>query len=242
MKKILLLGIIILMIFLIYLCNIDKKVYYVALGDSLATGEGTYKNKNGYPNKIKDYLNEKQVLETYIKEFAKNGCTTTELINDIKKNKKIKIKNKEIALQHALIKADLVTISIGANDLLNRINVKEKIEYNEIYNYIDQLVLDLDELLKIVRQYCKEDIILVGYYNPYLNLNNKKNSSLIKYLNKKYKQVANKYNINYIEIDKIFKDNSNFITKGKDIHPSKEGHKAISKEIIKTINKTLLKA
>ena len=38
MKKILVLGVIIISIFLIYLTTIDKKVYYVSLGDEISLG------------------------------------------------------------------------------------------------------------------------------------------------------------------------------------------------------------
>ena len=242
MKKILLFSTIILIIFIIYLCNIDNKVYYLAVGDSLATGQALNKNTKGYPDIIKNYLQKKQILETYIDEFAQNGYRTTDLINDIENNKKQKIKNKEISLEHALIKADLVTISIGANDILNKINIEEPLDYNEIYNYIDDLTIDLDKLLKLIRQYCKEDIILVGYYNPYPYLDNKNTNKIFDYLNKKYKKISNKYNISYIEISDIFKENPNFLPNANDIHPSKEGYEAIAQEIIKTINKTLLKS
>lgn len=233
MKKILIIGLIILTIFIIYLTNIDKKVYYLALGDSLVKGEKT----KGYSYIIKDYLKEKQILETYINDFAKSGYTTIDLINDIEDNKKIK----NITLQHALIKADLVTISIGANDILNKINIEEPLDYDEIYNYIDDLTIDLEKLLKLIREYCKEDIILIGYYNPYPYLNKKEINRIFNYLNKKYEETAKEYKINYIKIDNIFKNN-NFLENENDIHPSKAGYKAISKEIIKTINKTVLKS
>ena len=45
MKKILVIGVVIISIFLIYLTTIDKKVYYVSLGDEISLGitkEGYY--------------------------------------------------------------------------------------------------------------------------------------------------------------------------------------------------------
>lgn len=219
----------------------DKKVYYLALGDSLAKGEGPNgKHVKGYTKGVKEYLKKQNILETYIDKFTQNGQRTTDLINEIENNKKIKTKDKEITIQNALIKADLVTISIGANDILNKINVENVIDYNQIYNYIDDLDKDLDKLLKLMRQYCKEDILLIGYYNPYPYLNDKKTSDLFDYLNKKYKNTANKYNVTYVEIDDIFKENPNFLPNENDIHPSEEAYKAISDIIISTINKTVL--
>ena len=46
MKKILVLGIVLLGIFLIYLSTLDKKVYFLSLGDEISQGINLY-NKNG---------------------------------------------------------------------------------------------------------------------------------------------------------------------------------------------------
>lgn len=243
MKKILLLGIVILIVFLIYLCNIDKKVYYLNLGDSLAAGEGAYDKKvKGYSDYVKDYLKQKNLLEIYVNDYATNGYRTTDLINVIEDNKRIKKNDKEITIQNSLIKADLVTLSIGANDIINRISFQNSLDYNQIYNYIDDLSKDLDKLLKLMRQYCKEDIIMIGYYNPYPYLNNPETNDIFNYLNKKYKEICNEYNVTYIEIDNLFKENPNFLPNENNIHPSEEGYKAISGEIISAINKKLLNA
>lgn len=243
MKKILITGLIILCVFLIYLCNLDKKVYYLALGDSLASGEGAYGKKiKGYSYYVKEYLKNKNLLETYVDEYAQNGYRTADLINAIKDNQKVKVFDKEITLQNALIKADLVTVSIGANDILNKVNTEEPIDYNQVYNYIDGLANDLEKLLDLMRQYCKEDIVLVGYYNPYPYLNDKKTDEIFSYLNKKYEEVCEDYNIIYIQIDMLFKENPGFLPNENDIHPSQEGYKAISGEIIGAVNKTLLKS
>ena len=243
MKKILISCLIILSVFLIYLCNMDKKVYYLALGDSLASGEGAYGKKiKGYSDYVSEYLKSKKLLETYVDQFAEDGYRTTDLINSITDNKKEKMNKKNITLQNALIKADLVTVSIGANDILNKINTENPIDYSSLYNYIDDLGDDLEELLSLMREYCKEDIVLVGYYNPYPYLNNYNVEDIFNYLNNKYKKISEEYDVVYIEISDLFKENPGFLPNENDIHPSKEGYKAISGEIISAVNKTLLKS
>ncbi len=241
MKKILVSCLIVLAVFLIYLCNVDKKVYYLALGDSLASGEGAYgKDTKGYTGYVKDYLKNKNLLETYINKYAEEGYRTTDLLNAIEDNRKITVKDKQITLQNALIKADLVTVSIGANDILNKLNTEEPVDYSQLYNYIDDLTKDLDKLLDLMREYCKEDIVLVGYYNPYPYLNSKKTDNVFSYLNKKYEEICKDHDIIYIEIATMFKENPQFLPNENDIHPSKEGYKAIAGEIITAVNKTLL--
>lgn len=243
MKKILIFGLIVLAVFLIYLCNMDKKVYYLALGDSLAEGDGAYgKEIKGYSDYVSDYLNEKNLLETYVPNFAKSGYRTADLVKAITDNKKVKVDKKTTTLQNALIKADLVTVSIGANDILNKINTETPVDYSSLYNYIDDLGDDLDELLALMREYCKEDIVLVGYYNPYPYLNSKNIDDVFSYLNSKYEKISKEFDVIYIEIDTLFKENPQFLPNDNDIHPSEEGYKAISGEIISAVNKTLLKS
>lgn len=243
MKKILVFSAIVFSVFLIYLCNMDKKVYYLALGDSLASGDGAYgKRIKGYSDYVSDYLKEKNLLETYVDDFAQSGYRTTDLINSIVDNKKVSVNKKQVTMQNALIKADLVTVSIGANDILNKLNTESPIDYVSLYNYIDDLGDDLEELLSLMREYCKEDIVLVGYYNPYPYLNNKNSDDVFSYLNTKYEKISKEYDVTYIEISTLFKENPQFLPNENDIHPSGDGYRAISGEIISALNKTLLKS
>ncbi len=231
MKKILILGIIILSIFLIYLTTIDKKVYYASLGDEISLGmtkEGYY--EKSFPLYIKEYLEEKNKLETFINDYTTLGYRITDIINDIKNNKTIEETNKTI--KNVLIKADLITISIGTNDIISKINNEEnltKIDYNRLYKNIEEIIKDLEKLLSLIREYCKEDIILIGIN---IKTEDEKLYKIINYANEKFKEISEKYNIKYIEIDKIIKEK---------IYPTKEEYKMIADELIDIINNNLLK-
>lgn len=72
-----------------------------------------------------------------------NNYQIEDIIFDIKNNKKIN--NKEQMIQNALIKADILTISL---DLSSKNKISE-----------------LENLLNIIRKYCKEEIYLIGYNN-----------------------------------------------------------------------------
>lgn len=219
MKKILIGCLIILLVFLIYLCNMDRKVYYLTLGDPISSG----KNYSFY---IKNYFKEKKVLEKYVDGFAASNVRIYDLINDIEDNKKNMVYGKEITLQNALIKADLVTIYIDIDDVLQRI------ESAEVYDYIDNLTSDFEELLKLMREYCKEDIVFVGYYSV-----SESTDKVIEYLNKKYEEVCNDYNVSFVKTNDIFKENLNFLDYEGNI--TDDGNQAIAREVIATINKTV---
>lgn len=232
MKKILILGIIILSIFIIYLTTIDKKVYFLSLGDEIALGftkEGYYElNYNDY---IKEYLENKNKLEIYINDFTTQGYRITDIINDINKNKELEETNKTI--KNTLIKADLVTLSIGTNDIISQIEREyklTKIDYNKIYKNIKQITEDLDKLLKLLREYCKEDIILVGIN---ITTEDEKTNEIINYANETFEQISNKYNITYINQY----ENKQEIK----IYPTKEEYKILGDKIIEELNNNLLK-
>ena len=232
MKKILIIGIIILSIFIIYMTTIDKKVYFLSLGDEIALGitkEGYYeKNYNDY---IKEYLEKIKKLEIYINDYTTQGYRITDIINDTKNNKEIE--ETQTTIKNTLIKADLITLAIGTNDIISKIDRElrlTKIDYNRIYENIKTINEDLDTLLKLIREYCKEDIILIGIN---INTEDENLNEIINYANESFKEIANKYNIIYID---------NLKEKNKStIYPTKEEYKKIGDTIIEELNNNLLK-
>lgn len=233
-KKVLICGVVLLLIFIIYLSTMDKKVYYLALGDSIANSEGADGLKvRGYTDIVAYNLKKKDILEEYVNEFAKDGMRIPDLVNDIECNKEIKVNGENITIKNALVKADLVTLSIGANDILEKIDT-EYISDEDIYNYIDEMTDDLDKLIKLIREYSKEDIIITGYYNPFKDLNGER---FINYLNKRYREVSKNYNVIYVEIGKLFENHPEFLPNDNNIYPSSKGYEAIADEVMKKVNK-----
>lgn len=238
MKKILVIAVVLLSIFFIYLNTIDKKVYYLALGDSLAAGVNASGEEDySYTDYIKSYLEDKNLLETYIDEYAVSGYRSVDLKRDIDDNKKITINDKSVTLKNALIKADLVTLSIGANDFFYYLNA----DSSDLYNHISDVIEDMDSLFKTIREYCKEDIVVVGYYTPFKEHQNiEQIDTIIKLANKKLKELCEQYKMQFIDVFDLFKNN-NYLPNPKDIHPSVEGYEAISKILIKEIDNILFK-
>lgn len=243
-RKLFVFLIISMTIIFIYFVFNDNKVYYLALGDSLARGVTPYgKEDKSYTDYLKEDIEKRDKLETFVKEYTKSGYTITDILNDLDSNKKIVHNNKTITLDHALIKADLVTISIGANDVIKRIKdydkLKKDISIDSIKFIVDETMYDLDVLLKEIRSKCKEEIILVGYYNPLpeiLPFSENDTDKLFAYINDEMRKTASKYNIHYIDIYPLFKSNKEFLPNKLDIHPNLDGYKAIENEIIKYID------
>lgn len=241
LKTALVLALILFIVFVIYLSHIDKKVYYVALGDYQALGltnEGiiTY----GYTDYLKDSLKKENKLETYIIGYAKDNARITDIIHDIEKNKKIQINDKTQTLKNALIKADLVTLSVGMNDLFYKIGVNpdlQTLNYNEVYYHVDEMMEDLEQLFELLREYCKEDIIMTGFYNP-IDISNEKLNEILVYVNTRLEETADMYQISIVSINSFFEDRNGQI---QSIYPSKEEYQKISETINEMMYKTLLK-
>lgn len=92
-------------------------------------------------NKIYDYNSYSDIVSKNLdQKLEKNiniNKSINEIINDIKENKKIQNRN----MKNHLVKADLVIITTTTNDD------------------------NLEELIKLVKEYCKEDILVVGKLN-----------------------------------------------------------------------------
>ncbi len=233
MKKILILGIIIISIFVIYLTTLDKKVYYLVLGDEISLGlTSDNKYEKNYSEYIKEYLEEKKILEKYINEYTTQNYRITDIINDINNNKEIE--DTKQSLKNALIKADLVTLSIGTNDIISKIediNKMNKIDYNIFKRNLETIKKDYEKLLKQIREYCKEDIIIIGIY---INTNNENINNMIINLNEDLKNISKEYNIEYVDLYEL-------LTSKEYVYPTKEDHIIIKENIIGIINNNLLK-
>lgn len=231
-------SIVIMSVFLIYLTTLDKSICYVALGDFLTVGVTADKTKDyGFSDYVNEYLKEQNVVDEYIKEFADNTYRTTDLIRDIKDNKKILINDKERTLKNVLIKADLLTVSVGTNDVISVMSSENS--NSNFYDYLDSILVDMDELFSLLRQYCKEDIIVIGYYNPYYG--NKKFDSAFSYMNTKVNHLSQKYGIKYVDIYDLYESNLNFLPVINDIHPSDLGYSSIFDMIKPILDDTILK-
>ncbi len=218
LKKIFVVAVLFLIVFLIYLATMDKKVYYLALGDSISLK---------YPKQIANYLEEKNLLEQYHNEFVIDDMRITDLIRDIKDNKKVVINKKDQTIKNSLIKADLVTLSIGNEELFYKMKTEKP---DNLFNYIDDMMIDMENLFVVLKEYCKEDIFILGYVNPFSNDMDR----YIEYANKKLETLAKKYDISYVSLKEL---------KNEDFNGSEllaKGNEKIVEQLIPFIDKQVI--
>lgn len=226
---------IVITIFGIYYLFNNNKMNYIALGDSLAQGMNPYGEVGySYTDYFADYLKDNNKLSSYTKKYTKSGYTTTELITELKVNN---------LLKKDLRESDLVTVSIGANDFLNNINIKS-LNINEISSLkeiVTTILPNIDKCIKEIRKYAKEDMIIIGYYNPIpflFNTSGNDLDTLFAYIDDEYQKITDKYDAIYISLYQLFKNHSSYLPNPTDIHPNLEGYQSISEELIKRYEKS----
>lgn len=202
-KTILVIVLVILTVFVIYLTTMDRNIYYLDLN------MGNY----NYEETIVNFLKDEKKLERYVTGYIEKDYRTTDLINDIKNNKSINIKNKKQTIKNALIKADLLIYVPSINDINYKLNTTNQ---KELYNYADKMLEDMEEAIKLMRQYCKEDIIVIGLENS--------NKKLFNYINEKLGEICYENKIYFIN----------------PLKPNKNEKKYVEKEIKKIIENKIL--
>ena len=178
MKKILFLMIIIVITFLIYYLNVSNKIYYFSI------------DNYGYSKNIRESLKTK--LQNSV-IYSKEDYRIMDLINDINNNKEIIYKDKKYTMDNLVIKANYITISIGMDDLIYKKEIR--------YKYIDNLLYDIENLLKLIRKYNKDKIYFLSLYR--INTI----SEVIEYANNKIKKICDNNRIHYIDISSLTKIN-----------------------------------
>lgn len=236
-KKLLILILICTAIFMIYKSNNKNNINYTSLGDGFALGINSYGEINyGYSDYLRDYLKEKDKLNNYTKEFATPTMSIDSLYENIVINKKIKVDGQEINLKHTLRESEIITMSIGLNDLIYKLSTTENLNDHKLNKIIEEIDHSLDQLLKELKKYYPHEIYIVGYYN--IETTNIYLAEGIKKLNELYQ---NKENVIYISTEYIFKKDTDYLSNPDSIYPNNRGYKAICEEIKPKITKKLEK-
>ena len=197
MKKIIIgILIIIFLTFIIYKSNANNLIDYMSIGDSFDIGINSYGNNTySYRDYLKNYLNNNNLLHKTYFYYSKSNYTIEELLNDITINKEVIYNDRMYNIKKDLREADLITISIGLDEL---ISIIEDNKNDNIYVKVDKMIDNMNILINNVQKISSSNIILIGYYNPYLN-GNKELERLFAYINDKYYDIAKKYNWDFIE-------------------------------------------
>ncbi|WP_028782928.1 GDSL-type esterase/lipase family protein [Thalassobacillus devorans] len=207
-----------------------KSINYVALGDSLAAGWTPTSDENGndgpgYPEFLAERFEQSNYDITLI-NHGKSGHTTSDVLMDLKD------KN----VQKNIKEADLLTLDIGANDLLGHL-FNGNLAGLESASTI--AVGNISKILKDIRELnANVDIYVMGYYNaiePYESYKDLQPEilPLLQQFNDEIKKVTESADSVYVPTFKVIAKDYDTYLPYADVHLSEEGYQAVAKEFWK---------
>lgn len=220
----------------------SSSLNYVALGDSLAEGllsDGETVDK-GYPKYIAEKLNALG-YSVHDNNYGEKGYTSTDVKDQLVVEQEIRKELQE---------ADLVTVGVGANDLLGAlgdvtaIDLGNQEELNAILMNVTQAItnsgVNLASILGDIKQLNPNaEIYVLGYYNamPYLQPELQgKLVPLLEALNTAIKDTASKAGVTFVPTFDVFEGNyKEYLPNENNIHPNAAGYEAIADAFIDKI-------
>ncbi|MCI8330566.1 MAG: hypothetical protein HFE04_00520 [Bacilli bacterium] len=234
-KKLVIFFLALIGVYIIYNITYKETSNYLAIGDDLAKGHTPFDTYNdSYTDYLYTYLKNKDKKMTINKEFISEDLRIKDLLENIKNPSVYEQKNLPQAIQNA----DIITISIGSEELFAKLRSNNWKTTNEkLYNYVDEMINDLEKLIKEIQKIKKTETYIIGYYNPivYTSENETKLKSLYNYIDIKLKNLENTKNIYYVEIANEFQNKTYYLPNKEHAFPSLEGYNYIANKIIKKI-------
>ena len=213
-----------------------NNITYTAMGDGLVLGIDAYGRIDySYSDYVKDYLKSINKLKNYSSDFVSEDMTIEKLYNTLLTDKKVYSNNKNLTINTILRETDYLTITIGLNDLLYKINLNDDLTEKDIEKILIEIEENFNNLINEIRKVYSNDIYIIGYYEA---SDDKKVNLAIKKLNKIYSK--NKHVI-YISTMLISENRNIFLPNPSKYYPNYKGYQAISTKIINKISKKLEK-
>ncbi|GKQ42725.1 lipase/acylhydrolase [Companilactobacillus sp. RD055328] len=223
-----------------------QKLKLVAIGDSLTYGVGDSTKKGGYVTLVSKKLEEHKNVNVSSENYGISGETSTQIIKRIENKSKI---------QSDLKNADIITVTVGGNDLMHILSKKGlKLKKQDVTSGTVKFENNLNTLITDIRKNNNHaPIYLISIYNPFgVYLKDiKYMTTAVKNWNEYSKQTASEnYNVHFVNIDKLLSDPKKK-TKDKNgdvenpylftedhFHPNDKGYKLITDELYKVMIKS----
>lgn len=216
--------------------NIKKEHFnYVALGDSLVAGRTPFGvDEDGYVDFLASRFEQSQ-YNVELDNYGVSGYRTTHILSELLNPANPKNKS----LRESIRDAELITIDIGANDLLAelpRIQANPALAPTVLKGIGERLFVILSEIDKINPE---TKVYVMGYYNPFPHLPEEQQAALIPLLdafNQTIQSIASMNGDIFVPTAKVIeKHEKEYIPNPADIHLSIEGYQVVAKEFWKAI-------
>lgn len=208
----------------------DQKI--VAIGDSLTEGIGDETKSGGYVG-ILNHTFEDNNLNITVENFGKKGNRTDQLLKRLEKE--------DVA--SAIKEADIVLITIGANDIMNVLksnfmNVTMEPFQEERVNYLERLKAIFNKINDLNPD---TQIYLIGFYNPFERHFGeiKELGMIIDNWNDAGKTIAEEYNnVRYIPTKDLFSNTNMDLLAEDEFHPNTSGYKRMAQRVLEYLKES----
>lgn len=206
---------------------LDQKKQVVAIGDSLTQGVGDLSKKGGYIGILNETLNKKENIHVQFENFGKRGNRTDQMLKRLD----------EPEIINSLKEADIVLITVGANDIMqvfkeNFTNLTlEQFEQEQI-QYEKRLVAIFN---KIRTLNSTTSIYLLGFYNPFDKYFKevKELKMIVNDWNHTGEQVTQTFDQTYfIPTNDLFNNQTDHLLAEDNFHPNERGYKRIAERVL----------
>ena len=173
---------------------------------------------------IGDKVSDINSFNRYNNTYVNNDYRIKDLINIIKYNEE----QNETSIHRILKNADILIVSVGMNDLYYKLNTN----IVNVYTYLNDMINNMNILFKEINKYHYQKVFILGYYNIY-----NKNNDIFTYINYKIEKLTKDYQFEYIELNKILKNNPKFYKNNNHFNLNQLGYNEINKIIVEKIKK-----
>lgn len=208
----------------------DQKI--VSIGDSLTEGIGDETENGGYVG-ILNHTFEDNNLNISVENFGKKGNRTDQLFK--------RLEQEDIA--SAIKEADIVLITIGANDIMNVLksnfmNVTMEPFQEERVKYIERLKAIFNKINDLNPD---TQIYLIGFYNPFERHFGeiKELGMIIDSWNDAGKSLSEEYNnVRYIPTKDLFSNSNMDLLAEDEFHPNTRGYKLMAQRVLEYLKES----
>ncbi|MFJ5760266.1 SGNH/GDSL hydrolase family protein [Neobacillus sp. NPDC093182] len=208
----------------------DQKI--VAIGDSLTEGIGDESENGGYVG-ILNHTFEDKNLNITVENYGKKGNRTDQLLKRLEKE--------DVA--SSIKEADIVLITIGANDIMNVLksnfmNVTMEPFQEERVKYIERLKAIFNKINDLNPD---TQIYLIGFYNPFERHFGeiKELGMIIDHWNDAGVSLAEEYdNVRYIPTKDLFSNTNMDLLAEDEFHPNTSGYKQMAQRVLEYLKKS----
>lgn len=214
---------------------------YIALGDSLAAGQTPNRAiDTGYTDLIAQKLTKTGQLAFYSKALAFPGYTSADVLTKVQADE----------AKEMLKNATLVTISAGANDLLQMVQVNPtsgSIAYQQIPAdfALNNVRKNIVQIIKEVQATApKAKIYVMGYYFAYPHARASQKEGIKKELDRLHTILKTQSEVNgatYVSVEETFGVNATtLLPNPADVHPTMEGYRVMANAFFSQYNNRLV--